>query len=641
MRNEILVLFIIGLCGSLLGQPSMRIQNVDSLHQVLAGNVSERVKAGVYDALSEAFHNEGNTDSAYYYTEQLMIAAREMKSDTLLGKAFRGLSIISLQGGEGEISLSYADSALHYFTEADDVRMQLVCLSNLSYQLATVGKCVEAVAMGKKSDSLQATMELPLNKKIKFRNTYCAVLTSCDLHDLVPTLAKEYLPEARLMSDKHLEANLISRLVNSYRGLGELDSALVYVHKMSDLLPALNSTTFSSAYYSNAASVYFDMGETARAKELLRLGLEFAKRQSSRFSVQVKSLNLGIVEMTDGNFLQSIKLLEEPMAYFEKAKQLDALSNIYPALSKSYAGVGRYKEAYELNEKAFDLRDSLNKVAFDNSLAETVALNEAERALRELEISKLELKTQRAVNQSRIRLGAAILFGLLALFGISFLIIRARRQRKELQFSQQQAELRYSLLRAQMNPHFIFNSLNAIQSFFSGKRFERGNEYLGMFSQLVRRILEQTGQASISLHEELETLRIYLDLEQLRLGEMLSYTIHVSPQVELELLDVPPLVLQPFVENAIWHGIAPKNGAGRIDIYLNYDEDLESLHCIIEDDGMGLKHGSAPDNGHRSQGVDITRRRLGKGGRIDIQNREDKEDGVTGVRTELIIPLKD
>jgi sensor histidine kinase YesM len=162
-----------------------------------------------------------------------------------------------------------------------------------------------------------------------------------------------------------------------------------------------------------------------------------------------------------------------------------------------------------------------------------------------------------------------------------------------------------------------------------------------MFSQLVRRILEQTGQASISLHEELETLRIYLDLEQLRMGEMLSYTIHVSPEVELELLDVPPLVLQPFVENAIWHGIAPKNGAGRIDIYLDYDERLESLHCIIEDDGMGMKLGNKPDNGHRSQGVDITRRRLGKGGRIDIQNRADKEAGITGVRTELIIPLKD
>jgi two-component sensor histidine kinase len=504
-----------------------------------------------------------------------------------------------------------------------------------------MGNCVEAVAMAEQADSLQETIEIPVDKRIKFRNTYCAVLTSCDLHDLVPALAKEYLPEARLLKDKHIEANLVSRLINSYRGLQELDSALVYVHIMRDLLPVLNSTTFTSAYYSNASSVYFDLGEKDRAKELLRLGLDFGRRHSSQLSVYIKSVNLGFIEMGDSNFVRSISLLEEPLAFFEKSKRLDVLSNIYPALSKSYAGVGRYKEAYELNEKAYELRDSLNKVAFDNSLAETVALNEADRARRALEISTLELEAQRAINQSRIRLGAAILLGLLALFGISFLIIRARRQRKELQFSQQQAELRYSLLRAQMNPHFIFNSLNAIQSFFSGKRFERGNEYLGMFSQLVRRILEQTGQASISLHEELETLRIYLDLEQLRLGEMLSYTIHVSPQVELELLDVPPLVLQPFVENAIWHGIAPKNGAGRIDIYLNSDEDLESLHCIIEDDGRGMKHGSQPDNGHRSQGVDITRRRLGKGGRIDIQNREDKEDGVTGVRTELIIPLKD
>lgn len=628
--------------AALVAQRSMRIQDADSLRQLLLDKeISLRQRALVFDGLSEAHHNDGNTDSAYYYTEKLMTVAKALKSDTLLGKAFRGLAIVNLQNGEGPQSLINSDSALYYFTRAKDERMQLIILSNLSYQLATTGDCVGAIAMGKRADSLQATLTIPFDKRVKFRNTYCAVLTNCELFDLVPTLAKEYLAEVSVMPDKFLEANFVSRLIASYRGLGELDSALVYVQRMGELLPQLNSTSFASTYYTNAANVYFDRGEKDRARELLQLGLEYAKRHSSELSVNIKSLNLGVIELKDSNYQRSIDLLEEPLRFFEKARQLEALNEIYPALAQAYAGVGRYREAYLLNEQAFNLRDSLNRVAFDNSLAETVALNEAERARRELEISNLELAEQKAVNQSRFRMGLAILIGILSLFGILLLVYRSRRQRKELQFRQEQAELRYNLLRAQMNPHFIFNSLNAIQSFFSGKRFESGNEYLGMFSQLVRRILEQTGQSAISLHEELDTLRLYLNLEQLRMGELLSYAIHVDPAVELELLNVPPLVMQPFVENAIWHGIAPKNAPGRIDIFLTYHEDLESLRCIIQDDGMGMPANGENNNGHRSQGVSITRSRLGKGGSIDIHNRAESEPGATGVRTELLIPLKD
>lgn len=632
--------FFFGL-ASLAGQRTMRIQHADSLYQLLTEDISLRQRAAAYDALSEAYHHEGNTDSAYFYITELKAIASKLQSDTLLGKAFRGLSIVNLQGGNGRQALIDADSALFYFTRAKDEPMQLITLSNLGYQLATTGDCAGAVVMAKRADTLQATLDIPLRKRVLFRNTYCATLTSCKLYDLVPALAKEYLPEVRKLEDKYLEANLVSRLIVSYRGQGELDSALVYVQQMGELLPKLNSTSFVSTYYTNAANVYFDRGEKARAKELTQLGLEYARLHASETSVNIKSLNLGVIELEDGNYFRSIELLEEPLRFFTKAKQLEALNEIYPALAQAYAGVGRYREAYELNDKGFNLRDSLNRVAFDNSLAETVALNEAERTRRALEISNLELAEQKAVNKSRFRLGMAILIGLFSVFGVSYLVVRARRQKKELQYARQQAELRYNLLRAQMNPHFIFNSLNAIQSFFSGKRFEHGNEYLGMFSQLVRRILEQTGQSAISLHEELDTLRLYLNLEQLRMGEMLSYAIHVDQDVEMELLNVPPLILQPFVENAIWHGIAPKNAAGRIDIYLTYHEDLESLRCIIQDDGMGMQPNADRIGKHRSQGVDITRSRLGTGGRIDIRNRADQEPGATGVRTELLIPLKD
>ncbi|MEL6356344.1 MAG: histidine kinase, partial [Bacteroidota bacterium] len=178
--------------------------------------------------------------------------------------------------------------------------------------------------------------------------------------------------------------------------------------------------------------------------------------------------------------------------------------------------------------------------------------------------------------------------------------------------------------------------------FFSNQRCERGNEFLGAFSQLVRQVLEQTGQKAISLTEELATLALYLQLEKLRLGNQLAFKVHLDPVVEGDLIRVPPLIFQPFVENAIWHGIAPKEAPGKIDIHIAYHAEQDALIAVIEDDGLGMRpNNTTMSNGHRSRGVEITRERLGIGGKIEIKNLNDFEPHRTGVRTELVIPLWD
>ncbi|MFK7937500.1 MAG: sensor histidine kinase [Saprospiraceae bacterium] len=186
------------------------------------------------------------------------------------------------------------------------------------------------------------------------------------------------------------------------------------------------------------------------------------------------------------------------------------------------------------------------------------------------------------------------------------------------------------MLRAQMNPHFVFNSLNSIQGFFANNKFRVGNEFLGKFSRLIRRVLDQSVVHEITLREELETLELYLELEKVRMNDRLHYQFHFDPNLESEFIKVPPLVLQPFVENAIWHGIAPKNDDGRIDIYLKTNATEDRLNVIVEDDGIGLKLKTAPSD-HQSRGIQITRERLGKDSLVTINNRKDR----TGVRVEI------
>jgi LytS/YehU family sensor histidine kinase len=156
---------------------------------------------------------------------------------------------------------------------------------------------------------------------------------------------------------------------------------------------------------------------------------------------------------------------------------------------------------------------------------------------------------------------------------------------KESRVQAQIAELENQALRAQMNPHFIFNSLNSIRSLIMLDRKEEGVTYLTKFSRMVREILNHSKEKAIPLEKELELLRIYLDMESLRFHQKFNYQIQIDPNINLYAQKVPPLLIQPFVENSIWHGLMHKDGPAHLIIRLFLSDGF--LFIIIEDNGIG------------------------------------------------------
>ena len=138
--------------------------------------------------------------------------------------------------------------------------------------------------------------------------------------------------------------------------------------------------------------------------------------------------------------------------------------------------------------------------------------------------------------------------------------------RTKAEFQQQATELEMQALRAQMNPHFIFNSLNSINRFILQNNSEQASEYLIKFSKLVRLILQNAQDSLISLESELESLGLYLELEALRLENRFDYKITLAKDLDLFALKVPPLIVQPYAENAIWHGLTHKEEKGHLEI---------------------------------------------------------------------------
>jgi tetratricopeptide (TPR) repeat protein len=191
-------------------------------------------------------------------------------------------------------------------------------------------------------------------------------------------------------------------------------------------------------------------------------------------------------------------------------------------------------------------------------------------------------------------------------------IQRLEGERAQAALQQRARELEIQALRSQMNPHFIFNCLNAINRFILGRETEAASDYLTKFSRLMRMIMNHSRHSTISLAEELEILRLYLDMERLRFKDAFDYRIYVSDEIDIDEVRIPPLLMQPFIENAVWHGLMHKEEPGRLTIHLRADADR--LICVIRDNGIGRERAallkSKSVEKHKSMGMQITAERM-------------------------------
>ena len=226
--------------------------------------------------------------------------------------------------------------------------------------------------------------------------------------------------------------------------------------------------------------------------------------------------------------------------------------------------------------------------------------------------------------------------------------LESQKTQSELQLKA--SELEMQALRAQMNPHFIFNCLSSINRFILKSETEAASDYLTKFSRLIRMVLTNSNKPFINLEDELDMLRLYLDMERLRFKDSFDYSIRFTNSIDASNVFVPPLLLQPFAENAIWHGLMHKEGQGHIEIELSADKRI--LTCIISDNGIGRSKASMfkskSAEKQKSMGLKITTERLALLNKntdektfFNVEDINDDEGNVAGTRVILKMNYKD
>jgi len=333
------------------------------------------------------------------------------------------------------------------------------------------------------------------------------------------------------------------------------------------------------------------------------------------------NLDIGRAYIDKEEFKKAIPYLEESALEAEKYKDLEVQKNALQKLSELYKKTGNSKKALHnyqeyarivdelYQQKEEEIQDAIN---LSKQLQDQQnRINSLEKD-RELSTSRLQLSQRdKELKTSNYKRQTLLIYGLLLgliLFAIAlFYMYRSNKQKK-----MANNLLALKSLRSQMNPHFIFNALNSVNSFISKSDERAANRYLTDFSKLMRSVLNNSEEDFISLEKEIELLQLYLKLEHSRFKEKFDYEIKIDANLQISDFKIPPMLLQPYVENAVWHGLRYRKTKGKLQLDLK-QEDADTILVSISDNGIGRQQSKALKTPHqklqKSKGMgNITKR---------------------------------
>jgi tetratricopeptide (TPR) repeat protein len=408
--------------------------------------------------------------------------------------------------------------------------------------------------------------------------------------------------------------NCLNAFASIYDSLKDYKRSLEYLEQSLAASAKIHEKNSMAISYLYKAEVYMKAPDSV----LKLFGIAKADRFSKALALQDLSTKL-FRETSDYNF------------------EIDAWKN----MSVIYEGMKDYPKALDAFKQYHILHDSI----YNNKKKEAIIRYQVQYEQDKKDALNLaEVNRQHTIRNFSIAGAAIVTLASLLLFIFYKRRRDANAMQKEAELNAEISNTKMKALRAQMNPHFIFNSLNSISDYIAKNNTKMADEYLVKFAKLMRLILENSEQKEVPLSEDLKALELYMQLESLRMNNKFTYEIKVDDAIDKENTLVPPLILQPFVENSIWHGIAQKQGQGNIIVHIKKEGDM--INCSVEDNGIGRKEAALfaagiPNGEKKSLGMKITKER------IDVMNKIRKTAAIIqlsdlqqGTRVEVRLPLE-
>ena len=418
-----------------------------------------------------------------------------------------------------------------------------------------------------------------------------------------------------------------NNLTALYIGTKEYSKALDYAKEAYSLSKQIKNEKVMALSLHNTGSVYGKLKKPIKALEYYLLAKPNINHDPY-FKAQ-NLCNIGASYSDIANDRKAILFYREAQVIADKNRYKEIQKGIYYGFMKSFRTLNQHDSAWEYQEKWALLKDSLYNRRLTGAIQELEANYEAaakDKKIAELARKGAEANLKAEENQKWL---AIMGIGIIVIIMLAMLIIgnsKSKRQKQALMFVSQRVELEQKALRAQMNPHFMFNALNSIQSLIASDKNEKAAIYLAEFSKLMRLALDASLNNQLTLSEEIEIIEKYLTLEKLRFKEKFEWSINVNNILNKEKIIVPSMFIQPIIESAIIHGVLKDNSeSGKIEVEISLNE-KQQLQVEVYNNGAKLV-GSYLDEESFGDGLSIVKQRImGMDNRntFEIKSIEDK-----------------
>jgi Histidine kinase len=601
-------LFFLFLSFGMVRQVHAQAYNVDSLlHWVETHPVNDSTKIHILHRISYLL-SETDVNKSFAYYE--MVSKLSDSLNFPYGKALANINLGILLSSAG----NFESSTKAYFTALDLAkycgarRLEAISLNNIGDNFASLKdfkRCRQyALQAIEINTAIKAWRGIALNYEL---------LNRCDLEQGLYEEAKRNLDTGMPYALQTKENYVLSQF---YVGYAKLHA----IHNRND-----------------SANYYFDKAiMTARESGDIR-------NEFQAYLAEAQYMNHIPVREKTTLLTRALQLAEQTHYAEGRAKAAEQLSSVYDELKNKDSSIFFYRMYRAVTDSLFSENNRRN-----------VIVNESEWTIKKKELENSTLKELTNAQKRQIAFKDILLFltgiGFMLAVFITFLLYKsfqAKKLKDESQYKQKIAETEMQALQAQMNPHFFFNSLNSIENFIMMNEKKLASDYLNKFARFIRSVLDSSNTDLIELNKDIESLQLYIDLEQLRFNNKFNYCCQVDPQIRQGDFQVPALLVQPFLENAINHGIGPSDRSD-LKICLKVKLIDNMIHYIIQDNGIGRDQSRIYNQinkpFHKSVGMKLTQDRInifnretGSFANVNIIDLFDEENKPTGTRIEFAI----
>ncbi len=571
---------------------------------------------------SAHFYKNTNPEKSIGFIESsLSLVGKSRKNNQQLSEVYTILGDVYLNLKQYDLAVSNYETALN-FVNSNSLKFKLAKAYTLNNNFIESTEMYQELL---KDDTISTQQKIVIYEGLGDNS-------SQKLNELDEAIEhyEKGLEIARQHDIRPKVTELNSKIGETYSQKGEQQVAEGYLQETLKL--SENEDVKSRAVSNNSIADYYrdnkeyDKEIKLRKETLKELEDEKAKKNDTVskpiISSQKLNFDIGNAYLNKGDLGEAVPYLEKSIIEADAEDDLETqkdalqrLSELYRAAGKSDKALEKYQEYAKLvdviyQQKEQEIKDAVvlgkeltNKQNRINSLEKDRELSESRYDF----FSSQKQLTQETYKRQRLII-YSLAGGLLLLILSLFWMYKSNKQRRLANNL-----LALKSLRSQMNPHFIFNALNSVNSFVSQNDERAANRYLTDFSKLMRSVLDNSEQDFIPLSKEIELLELYIKLEHSRFTDKFDYTITIDKKLEVSEFQIPPMLLQPYVENAVWHGLRYKKEKGCLQINIQ-QKDNETVEIIITDDGIGRAKSKELKTQYqqkqKSQGMDNIKKRI-------------------------------